>query len=169
MIKKAFPALLILSALLADVSSCEKINETDIVDMEGIYVGSFSKSNSQKSVNKDDLGEYDGRADVTMVVENLIRVYCHGDEIDTTFMLNYYEHHDNIMVCLTDEDFENEYGHMLREGHMSGGMMGDGGDEHEDGDEHFGSFNLAEGSFSYSFRMMDGAYHYLLNFYGVKE
>jgi hypothetical protein len=40
--------------------------------------------------------------------------------MDTTFMLNYYENHDSVMVCMTDSDFEHEYGHMMGAGHMSG-------------------------------------------------
>jgi hypothetical protein len=178
--KKAFFSGLVLSAVLTIVSSCEKTKETDIVTIEGIYVGSFSKSNSLKSVSQDDLGEHDGWAEVTMMGENLIQVHCYGDKIDTTFVLNYYAHHDSILVCLTGEDFEGEYGHMLGGGHISGGMMGDMGDEetewmhhmsdeHDEGDKHFGGFDMAEGSFSYSFKMMDGTSHYFLKFHGVKE
>ena len=56
---------------------------------------------------------------------NEIEVHCFGKEIDTTFMLDYYEHNDSVMVCLTGSDFEFMYGHMLGEGHMGGGMMND--------------------------------------------
>jgi hypothetical protein len=84
------------------------------------------------------------------------------------------------MVCLTGDDFEQHYGHMLGHGHMGGGMMSDLrngethwmhhlSDEHASGDEHFGGFDMQEGSFTYSFIMMDGSQPFYLRFYGVKQ
>ena len=74
--------------------------------------------------------------------------------MDTTFVLNHYEHNDSVMVCLNGEAFEEMYGHMMGHGGNmgngnSGGMMGGMNNgssewmnhmnnEHEEGDEHFG-------------------------------
>ena len=65
---------------------------------------------------------------------------------------------------------------MLGQGHMNGGMMGDMqnnetewmhhlNDEHQDGDEHFGGFDLQHHAFDYTFRMSNSANH----FQGVKN
>lgn len=101
-----------------------------------------------------------------------IEVHCYSSDFDTVFMLHYYQHHDSIMVCLTGKVFENMYGHMLGDGHMSGGMMGDmhndetGSmhnlrDEHQTNDEHFGGFEMITDSFSYTFRRKDGDFRFL--------
>jgi hypothetical protein len=182
--KIAFLKGLILIMAIIGITSCEESNDQAIRDVEGTYVGIFSTSASLKSALKDGTGEHDGRADVTMMGEDQLQVHCYGNDIDTTFMLDYYEHNDSIMVCLTGDDFEEEYGHMLGESHMSGGMMGDMmgdigneetqwmhhmSDEHDEGDEHFGGFDMANGSFSYAFRMMDNTTKFYLKFHGVKE
>lgn len=59
-------------------------------------------------------------------------------------------------------------------------MMGDIGDdetewmhhlhdEHEEGDEHFGSFDMHSGTFNYSIRMTDEIGPYYMRFSGSKE
>lgn len=171
---------LMLSTVLLGLISCEKESSQSISDIEGIYVGSFSKSTSLKSDLPDGTGEHDGIAEVTMMDGNQIQVHCYGDEIDTTIMLDYFEHNDSIMVCLTGYDFESTYGHMSGEGHMTGGMMGDistgetewmhhMNDEHNDNDEHPGGFDMVHGTFSYSFRMMENLTPYYLKFHGEKD
>jgi hypothetical protein len=178
--KSMIAAGLTLAVLLMGFTSCEKSNDLDINEIEGVYVGAFSTSSSLKSAPLDGPGGGPGTAEVTMMGDNLIEVHCFGKEIDTTFMLGYYEHNDSVMVCLTGDDFTDMYDHMLGEGHMSGGMMGDntGGDtdwmhhmddEHTTGDEHFGGFDMGEGSFTYSFKLMDEINLYYLKFHGVKE
>ena len=163
---------LMLSTVLLGLISCEKQSSQSISDIEGRYVGSFSKSTSLKSDLQDGNGEHDGIAEVTMMGENQIQVHCYGDEIDTTIMLDYFEHNDSVMVCLT--------WYMSDEGHMTGGMMGDissgetewmhhMNDEHDDNDEHPGGFDMVHGTFSYSFRMMENLTPYYLKFHGIKD
>lgn len=182
--KKMRLKMIVAGAALAIVgigfTSCEKTDDLKVNDIEGVYTGTFSISSSLKSAPLDG-GEGDhGTAEVSMMGENQIEIHCFGEEIDTTFMLDYYEHNDSVMVCLNGDDFENMYGHMLGEGHMGGGMMGDRqigetqwmhhmNDEHENGDEHFGGFDMQDGSFTYSFQMMDGSSPYYMKFHGVKE
>ncbi len=96
---------LILSTVLLGLVSCEKEGSQRIGDIEGRYVGSFSKSTTLKSDLQDGNGEHDGIAEVTMMGENQIQVHCFGNEIDTTFMLDFFEHNDSVMVCLTGHDF----------------------------------------------------------------
>ena len=166
---------------MTDLPTCTIYSMFDnISGIEGTYEGSFSKSTSLKSDVLDGNGEHDGIAEVTMMGENQIQVHCFGNEIDTTIMLDYFEHNDSVMVCLTGYDFESTYGHMSGEGHMSGGMMGDissgetewmhhMNDEHEEGDEHPGSFDMVHGTFSYAFRIMENHTPYYLKFHGIKD
>jgi len=171
---------LILSTVLLGLVSCETQSSQSIGGIEGTYEGSFSKSTSLKSALLEGNGDHDGIAEVTMMGENQIQVHCFGNEIDSTFMLDYFEHNDSVMVCLTGHDFESTYGHMSGEGHMSGGMMGDissgetewmhhMNDEHDEADEHPGGFDMVHGTFSYSFRMMVNLTPYYLKFHGIKD
>jgi hypothetical protein len=171
--------ILMITASLAFIS-CKKSSDPENVNIEGIYNGSFTTSPSLKSTVVEGVGTGEGTAQVTMMDNHQIQVHCFGEEIDTTFMLDYYTHNDSVMVCLTGDDFEGMYGHMLGDGHMGGGMMGDiqngetewmhhMNDEHESDDMHFGGFDMDMGSFSYSFEMMDGSSPYYLTFKGSKK
>ena len=170
----------ILAVAVIGFTSCEKAEDLNVNDIEGVYVGTFSVSSSLKAAAIDGGEGNHGTAEISMMGDMQIEVHCFGEEIDTTFMLDYYEHEDSIMVCLIGDDFENMYGHMLGEGHMGGGMMGDiqNGetqwahhmhDEHKNGDEHFGGFDMHEMTFTYSFKMMDESSPYYLRFHGIKQ
>ncbi|TFH26977.1 MAG: hypothetical protein E4H10_05355 [Bacteroidia bacterium] len=159
---------LALAVALTGFTSCEKTGDKTSNGIEGVYIGTFSISNSLKSAPLEDMRVDHGTSVVTLMGDHQIEVHCFGEDIDSTLMLDYYEHNDSIMVCLTGDDFTNIYGHMLGEGHMSGGMMGDKNegdsdwmhhmdDEHAAGDEHFGGFDLEEGSFTYSLKMIEGS------------
>lgn len=178
--KSTIAGSMMLAVAMVGFTSCEKSDEIVSDGIEGVYTGTFSISNSLKSSALDGLENDLGTAEVNMMGDNRIEVHCFGEALDTTFMLDYYEHNDSVMVCLTGSDFSNMYGHGLGEGHMSGGMMGDrnGGDtewihhmddEHVSGDEHFGGFNMDASSFTYSFRMIEGSTPHYLKFHGVKE
>ena len=169
----------ILAVAVIGFTSCEKAEDLNVNDIEGVYVGTFSVSSSLKST-LDASESHHGTAEISLMNDTLMEVHCFGVDIDTTFMLGYYEHNDSILVCLTGDDFENMYGHMLGEGHMGGGMMGDSQngesqwahhmhDEHNAGDEHFGGFDMHEMTFTYSFIMMDESSPYYLRFHGVKQ
>ena len=178
--KRMIVAGAILAVVLIGFTACEKTENLDVNDIEGVYEGTFSVSSSLKSASFDGSeGDY-GSADVSLMSNNQIQVHCLGEDIDTTFMLDYYEHNDSVMVCLTGDNFESMYGHMLGQGHMGGGMMNDiqngetqwmhhMNDEHEDGDEHFGGFDMHEMTFTYSFRMMEEGSPSYLRFHGVKQ
>jgi hypothetical protein len=178
--KRMIVAGAILAVAVMGFTSCEKSDDPDVITIEGLYEGAFSVSGSLKAALLNGSKGDQGSAVVSMMDNNQIEVHCFGEEIDTTFMLDYYEHGDSIMVCLTGIDFENMYGHMLGSGHMGGGMMGDiqngdtqwahhMNDEHKARDEHFGGFDMHEMTFTYSFKMMDGSSPYYLRFHGVKQ
>jgi len=178
--KSMFVASLLLVVVVMGFTSCKKSEDPQTTGIEGTYIGTFSLSSSLKSAQPGGADKGQGTADVRMMGNNQIEVHCFGEEIDTTFMLDYYEHNDSLMVCLTGDDFEGMYGHMLGDGHMGGGMMGDiqngesewihhMNDEHNEGDEHFGGFDMGEHTFTYSFNMMDGTTPYYLKFHGTRN
>ena len=72
----------ILAIAVFGLTSCEKSDGLNVKDVEGVYEGTFSVSSSLKAASLDG-----------------------GEEIGTTFLLDYYVHNDSVMVCLTGEDY----------------------------------------------------------------
>lgn len=153
------------------MTACNKTDDFNVNNIEGRYVGTLTSG--LKSASS---GTLDATADVTKTKNGEIEVHCYGGEFDSTFMLNYFENHDSVMVCLTNSDFQHTYGYMMGTGHMSGGMMGDQtkvqtqwqhhmSDKHKSGDQHFGGFDMNGNSFGYTFRMASGN----VQFMGVKK
>lgn len=144
--------------------SCQKSDDIGYNDVTGTYVGTLTSNLANKS------SEIAVTKDATVVVNrvgNQIQVNCYAEDFDTTIMLGTYNHNDEVMVCLTGEEFENMYGHMLGQGHMNGNMQNNGtewmqhlNNEHQEGDEHFGGFDMQHHSFNYTFRMSNGDYHF---------
>jgi hypothetical protein len=144
--------------------SCQKSDDIGYNDVTGTYVGTLTSNLANKS------SETMVTKDATVVVNrvgNQIQVNCYAEDFDTTIMLGTYNHNDEVMVCLTGEEFENMYGHMLGQGHMNGNMQNNGtewmqhlSNEHQEGDEHFGGFDMQHHSFNYTFRMSNGDYHF---------
>jgi hypothetical protein len=156
--------------------ACEKSEDATLNTVEGNYVGTITTESTLKNVSTNIKTNFDAKAEVSRINNEQIQVHCFGSEFDTTFMLNYFEYYDSVMVCLTGDDFEHMYGHRYGEGHMSGGMMNDRqngetewmhhmSDEHIEGDEHFGGFDMMNQSFGYSFKMADHNYQ----FQGTRE
>jgi len=180
MTKRMFVAGFTIAFVWLGFTSCETTTVQQKNTIDGKYIGYFSTSSSLKSAQADSQVGGPDTAVVTLMGDQQIEVHCYGETLDTTFILDYYENNDSVMVCLTGDDFTTMYGHMLGEGHMSGGMMGDINqgenqwmhhleDEHHSGDEHFGGFDMNEQSFTYSLRMEEESTPYYLKFHGVKE
>ena len=168
--------ILIIAILTMFITSCDKTEDINVNTIEGKYNGTIAIESNLKTNSNINLTNSLAVADVMILGNMQIEVHCYGQDIDTTFMLNYFEHHDSVMVCLTGDDFEHMYGHRYGEGHMSGGMTGDMqngdtewmhhmSDEHDESDEHFGGFDMKQHSFDYMFKMNDINYH----FQGIKE
>lgn len=169
---------MMLFALL--IVSCEKETQTNNdlsygEQIAGTYTGTFSVDGLKSGI--------DAHAEIQLNSDSSIWVHCYGGEIDTTFMLQIFEHNDSIMVCLTGDDFFNEYGHMSgHNNNMGSGMMGGSGhmgsgstewnhhmdDSHTEGDEHFGGFDTMNHSFNYSFRDPLNITS-LIHFNGIKD
>lgn len=166
--RKSLVILLAMAGLF--LVSCEKddsdVNES-LKSVEGTYNGEFNTVDGLKS-------NHQGTAIVTMHNEEQLQIHCFGDLMDTTFIMDAYEHGDSVMICYTGETFEMEYGHMGQGHHM-----GDMGmrqtewehhmmDDHDEDDMHYGGFNMNNHSFSYTFKMGEGSEMYYLKFEGVK-
>ncbi|MBK6284071.1 MAG: hypothetical protein IPF54_16725 [Draconibacterium sp.] len=89
--------------------------------MRGTYSGTLTNKSATGTI----IGSSSATAGISKTSDGLIQVHCFGTGIDTTFMLNYFPDNDSVFVCLTGNDFRNTYGHMMGQGHMMGGMMGD--------------------------------------------
>jgi len=149
---------------LLGFTACDKSEDLSLKSIEGTYAGNLTlKSDLSGSIRN----QTEGTAIVLQSAKGEIEVHCFGGEFDSTFVLSYFNNHDSVMVCLTDSNFQHFYGHMMGQGHMSGGMMGDIQkgqtewqhhmiDEHKSGDKHFGGFDMTSGNFGYSFKMPDG-------------
>ena len=157
--------LLALAIGLLTFVACDKDEEIIDNSIEGIYIGTLTFGNDLKSASN---MENEGTAVVTKNGVDEIQVHCFGSGLDTTFMLNLYEHHDSILVCLTGENFQHMYGHQLGgNGHMMGHSNGGEtswrhhlNDEHHEGDEHFGGFHMGSHTFNYLIKMENGYYHF---------
>jgi len=163
-------------AALIGLSSCEKSDDLSDSTFEGTYRGSLTYESSLKSSPVASNGMSEATAEISDLGDGQIEVHCFGEEMDTTFILNGYEHDNMLMVCLDGEAFERMYGHMMGGGHMnnnhSGGMMGGHSNgntawtdhmdrEHSEGDEHFGGFNMTDHTFDYTIKAGHGDYHFI--------
>jgi hypothetical protein len=157
-------------------TACNK-KETKVADVEGVYEGTL---NGLLTKSSDGLTEnIPATTKISQTGENEIQVHCYSENFDTTFMMNYYMDDDSAFVCYTGDNFEGMYGHMLGEGH-NGGMMDDMhesetewmhhmDEEHDEGDGHFGGFDMTNHSFSYTFQMKWNDTSDNLNFLGIKQ
>ena len=173
-------SVVLMALTLIGLISCENNERYHLSDIAGLYEGTFTIYGSLKSASPDGSESEHGTAVVSMMEGNQIEVHCYGEAMDTTIVLDYYQHNDSVMVCLSGDDFERFYGHMQGHGHMGGSMMDDINDgetawmhhlndEHTESDKHFGGFNMQEMTFTYSFHMTDGVAPYYMNFHGVKQ
>jgi hypothetical protein len=158
--------------------ACQQDEEAVSQSVEGTYVGSFTTTSTLKSATTT-TGSMMDTAIVKLISNGQINVHCFGDGMDSTFILNTYQNGDSLMVCLDGQDFNNEYGHMMGDESMMGGehMMGNNSTawgqhmnaEHQVGDHHFGGFDMQNGNFSYSFKMMEGNSINYKKFQGTKK
>lgn len=158
------------------IAGCNKPDDLTDNSIEGTYTGTLTRKSATGTI----IGSSSATASISKTSEGLIQVHCFGTGIDTTFMLNYYENRDSVMVCFTGTAFQNTYGHMMGHGHMMGGMMGDikpgqtqwqhhMADEHKAGDKHYGGFDMMNHSFGYTFHNYNGGNHMIMNFEGTKK
>ena len=169
-IKLTFILIPVFIAIL--ISSCNKDEVTTngrkyIDNITGTYSGELTTNANQNTAP--------GTAVVTKSGNDEIQIHCWGDVMDTTIVMDVYENGDSVMLCNTGDDFMNEYGHLGNGHHMMDMGMEESEwmhhlqDDHQAGDEHYGSFDMVHHTFHYAFRMMNGDAEYMLNFQGTKD
>ncbi len=154
-------------AIVVLLVACEKNEDLNTSDVSGTYVGTLTTNSTSR------LNSSAAIIPATVVVKNIgnkIEVHCFAEDFDATIMLDMYANEDQVMVCLTGDDFENMYGHKLGQGMMGNNMQGTAwmqhlNNEHQEGDEHFGGFNIHDHTFNFTFRMSNGDFY----FQGLKK
>ena len=143
---------LISIALVILLFACEKNDDLNSRDVSGTYVGTIT-------------GDFKSSESATTTVINIgdqIEIHCYSENFNTTIRLDVYDSEGNVMVCLTGEDFEDMYGHMMGEGNMPHNgteWMQHLNNDHQEDDEHFGFFNMQH-QFDFTFQMSDGDFHF---------
>lgn len=167
-----------IALVISVFSACEKSELPFDKAIEGTYVGTLTSTDSQKSkANK--ISTEDAVVEITKIENSMIEVHLYNAEFDTTFKLNYFEDMDFVRVCSIGDEFESNYGYRLKQDHISRGMMGHMqnnetewmhhlNDEHQEGEEHFGGFDMQEQSFTYRVNLVDEGVSYSLQFWGKK-
>ena len=112
-IKKAMALFSIMSLIF--IYSCEKSDDLISDDITGTYIGTLTLNQAGKS-SETAKAEAVPATIVINEVGNQIQVHCLTEDFDTTVILDIYHNGDDIMVCLTGDDFENMYGHMYGKG-----------------------------------------------------
>jgi len=163
---------LVLAIVVLLIGACENesmnSDKNYLSEIAGTYFGEFSIESDLKSGNQ-------ATADVT-VINSQLQIHCYGELLDTTFVMDVYEHGDSVMLCHTGLAFQTEYGHMGN-GHKHMKDMHNNQsewqhhmfDDHQTGDVHYGRFSMKMNTFEFMFRMMDGNSEYFLNFKGIKN
>ena len=159
--------LFLLSFLLF---SCNESDDITPDVLTGTYIGTIDNLNLSKSSDTMDQDKF--TAEVTRR-GNQLEVNCSGPQFNAQFMLEYYEHNDNFMVCLTGDDYQNLYGYahgMMNGNHMnqSSGTpwMNHLNNSHQSNANHSnGEFNLNQHTFGCTF-LWNGQ---TVTFNGVKQ
>jgi len=139
--------------------ACQKSDDINYDEITGSYTGTISTIGSDPSSTV-------ATADIQKL-GNQIEVHCYGDGFDKTIILDVFQNENDVMVCLTGEDFNNMYGHMPGHSNWNWNMphhnsewMQHLSDEHQQSDEHFGNFDMQHHSFNYTFQMSNGDFHF---------
>lgn len=149
---------------------CNDNDELMDSDITGTYTGELTQDLSSKS----SVTKSENFATVVVTKEGeQIQVHCVSDNFDERIVLDTYHDDEIVRVCLTGEEFQNTYGHHLgmmnmhQNGHQpqENEWMRHLHEEHEDGDEHFGFFDMRHRSFKFTFVTDQGSFH----FHGTKE
>ena len=171
--------------VLVILAGCSKKDEpvTD-QSIAGTYVGTLT-AGGLKSTSGTITGQVGATTTVTQLNDSAVEVHCYNDDLDTTFMLTYFNDNDSVIVCLNDSAFDEMYDEMMGQGGMMGrgGMMGgtinrQAGETDwqyfrnnvpQAGTLQMGGFDMIGHTFGYQFEMANGDTPYNLTFQGTKQ
>ena len=151
---------------------CNDSSDVELDKISGTYVGTINDKSLSKSSDAKSQGTF--TAEVKLI-GNQLEVICSGPELNEQFMLDYYEHEGNYMVCLTGDDYKNFYGseHGMTSGNHMNGMHGNDSPwmnhlntDHQSNENHSnGEFNLNHHTFVCTFSWNDQP----VTFNGIKQ
>ena len=157
--KKIFE-IVVMTILTIVLTSC---NDDEITkdrsylnEIEGTYTGTLTIDNVKSS--------YPATANVALTEDDQLQIHCYSEIMDTTMIMDAFEHNDSVMVCNTGEDFYREYGHMGSGHHMMDQHMNQSEwkhhlkDDHMQDYRHYGGFNMQNHSFTYTYKMHNANY-----------
>lgn len=155
---------MIIIAIGISLSACLNDDEISNTHVTGVYEGTLTTNVSNKS-NTSSNSEF--ATAVVSEIDDKIEVYCYNEYFETTITLNIYENGETMMTCFSGIEFENVYGHSLNEANMGGNMQNSNNQwvqhlslEHKESDKHYGSFNMIDNSFEYTFLIEGMEYHF---------
>jgi len=151
---------------------CTDSNDMELDKLSGTYVGNIDGVNLAKSSDAKSQGTYTTEVKVR---GNQLEVNCIGPQFNAQFMLEYYEHNGDYMVCLAGEDYKNLHGseHGTMNGNHMNGMQSNGtpwmnhlNGAHQSNENHSnGEFNLDQNTFVCTFSWNDQP----VTFNGIKQ
>jgi len=151
---------------------CSESNDLELGELSGTYVGTIDGINLAKSSGAKSQGPFTAEVRTR---GNQLEVNCIGPQFNAQFMLEYYEHNGDFMVCLVGEDYKNLYGseHGRMNGNHMNGMQTNGtpwmnhlNNEHQSSENHSnGEFDLNHHTFVCTFLWNDQT----VTFNGTKQ
>lgn len=104
---------------------CSESNDMELDKLSGTYVGTIDGVNLTKSSDAKSEGSFTAEV---RVQGSLLEVNCIGPQFNAEFMLEYYEHNGDYMVCLAGDDYINLHGseHGTMNGNHMNGMQTNG-------------------------------------------
>ncbi len=175
-LKKGISIFIILIALI--FASCSKdtdnamgMNNNQNTNLTKNVVGTYNGDLTNSSTNNSS----SANTVISRVNDYTVQVHCISQDMDTTFMLDLYSNGNMMMVCNNGDDFTNEYGHSQTNSHdmMQNEDCMDWNEhmssDHNDGDQHYGGFDMDKGEFDYTFNMNSSSNTYTRQFSGVKK
>lgn len=158
--------------------SCNKEDHFSDQSFAGTYIGTLTANNLKKA-SEINTGPVGATSTVDEINNSTIEVHCFNDDLDTTFMLNYFDDYDSVIVCLNDSVFDEIYAQIMGQGGMMNDMMNHQNDETDwqymmnnfpqAGSLQMGGFDMMNHTFNYQFEMMDGDTPYTMSFQGIKQ
>ena len=151
------------------IVACSKENSVTerqyLSELQGTYEGNISINNQYTAP---------ATAEVSVTTDDQLKIQCYDEILDTTIFMDAYENGDSIMLCYTDSNFYNEYGHMSEGYHMMDMMDNETewshhlNTHHMAGDEHNGSFSMMNNSCDFSFSYTKNDSIQEIEFHGIK-
>ncbi len=92
--------------ILLLTNACNETNDSVSTDLSGTYVGTLDKEKLSKS--SFDLSQVKYFMEIKHE-EDFLKAHCFGPDLNTTFILEYHQHRETYMICLSGEDYQHLY------------------------------------------------------------